>query len=100
MRLGAVSIGSFEVSRWRDGRGDLPMGFQSVASVLVWGLDRRSGAIRAEGTLVSMELESVTAMAEALRKGRARNQDAHRLRVPEHNSAEGEGRYRERVSLS
>ena len=25
---GAVSIGPFEVSRWRDGRGDLPMGIQ------------------------------------------------------------------------
>jgi len=31
---GAVSIGSFEVSRWRDGRGDLPMGFQSAPDVL------------------------------------------------------------------
>ena len=28
---GAVSIGPFEVSRRRDGRGDLPMGFQCVA---------------------------------------------------------------------
>jgi hypothetical protein len=95
MRLGAVSIGSFEVSRWRDGRGDLPMGFQSGPRVLGWGLDRRDGAIRAWGTLLSMELESVKAMAEALRNGRARNQDARRLRVPEHNSAEGEGRVRE-----
>ncbi len=56
------------------------------------GVGSEKRAIRAEGTLVSMELEAVTAMAEELRKGRARNQDAHRLRVPEHNSAEGEGR--------
>lgn len=27
---GAVTIGSFEVSRWRDGYGDLPMEFQSA----------------------------------------------------------------------
>jgi hypothetical protein len=43
-----------------------------------------------------MESEAVTATAEALRKSGARNQDAHQLRVPEHNSAEGEGRGGER----
>ena len=31
---GAVSIGPFEVSRRRDGRGDLLMGFQCVADGL------------------------------------------------------------------
>jgi len=43
---GAVSIGSFEVSRWRDGRGDLPMGFQSAPDGLCgyWiGEGRRIG---------------------------------------------------------
>jgi hypothetical protein len=30
---GAVSIGSFEVSRWRDGRGDRPIGFQTVLRI-------------------------------------------------------------------
>jgi hypothetical protein len=46
---GAVSIGSFEVSRWRDGRGDLPMGFQSEAGGFCRVLDWRGERIELRG---------------------------------------------------
>jgi hypothetical protein len=90
---GTVSIGAFEVSRWRDGRGDLPMGIQSAPAGLCGCLHRGGWTNRAAQIVVSAEVEAWTAVAKTSREGRSRIQSAHRRSVQEHNGVEGgEGR--------
>ena len=53
----------------------------------LWALDRGGGTNPAGRTLVSAEVESGAAIADALREDRGRSQSAGRLCVREHDSA-------------